>query len=166
MKNLVKISFVLLFAIFIFHGNSYSQKEFKEMIVPILDSISSPYKPVGENKYLVTYCGNEVDCVPVFIAFGCLYETSTSCYIQCYTFLFSDKENPTPSKSMIQKVSDLNSSYNYGKFGILIEKESYAIFYQNEMWFDNLNVQSLSKNIQMNFLTAIEYKKEFNVFKE
>jgi hypothetical protein len=166
MKKIIKTfcSFILLFILL--PGNAKAQNEFKEKITPILDSIGSPYKLAGEDIYMVTYCEN-YECIPVYIKFKKLSDTDHNWwYIRCFTFLYTDNVNPTPSKSVIQKVYDLNSASYFGRFSIDIYEQSYSAYYMNEIWFDNLTVRSLFNNIYLSYIIAQTYKKEFDVFKE
>lgn len=165
MKKLIISSLALLIASFIFTSEGVAQNTFKNRIGPIADSIGAPYKYINDNTILMTYCGTDVDCVPVYITNQYLYSEEISRVVQCYTILFRD-DISTPPKSLIQKLNEINSEFKYGKFGILVIDNSYLVFYQNEIWFDELDYNSLVKNIQVNFYTSLNYKNEFSVFNE
>jgi hypothetical protein len=166
MKKSAKNSSALLLVLFSFVTCLSAQTSFKDKIVPLLDSVNSPYKAQSEFEYLVTYCGTDVDCAKVYVQFGRLYENESSCYLNCYTILFSDYENPIPPMSLVKKASELNNSLNYGKVAIFTSEKSYVVYYQNDVWFDNVTASSLSKNIQMCYIKSGEFRKEFAVFKE
>jgi hypothetical protein len=165
MKKLFKLSFILFMLFPFLSGNLNAQNEFKDKIVPLLDSIGQPYKLAADKTYMVTYCENN-DCIPVFVFLNGFNDNKYSWFIQCFTFLYSDNGNPTPSKSLIQKVYDLNSTCDFGKFAIKVYESSYAVYYMNEVWFDDLNYQNILKNIQVNYNVGISNKKDFDVFKE
>jgi hypothetical protein len=165
MKKSIEFCLATLLIILLFSVNGFSQNIFKEKVVPYIDTLGSPYKFVDDNTIMLTYCGTNVDCVPVYITNQYLYEDEISRVVQCFTILFSDNIS-TPPKSLVQKLSDLNAESKFGKFGISVQEDFYCVFYQNETWFDELDYNTLYKNIQVNYITSIGYKNEFSVFKD
>jgi hypothetical protein len=165
MKKLLKISCLFLFVFFIVHGNGKAQNEFKGKIAPILDSINEPYVLLKENMYKLSYCEDNI-CNMVYISLQNIGEDPNGRYISCASIIFEDTENAEPTKSIIQKIYELNQDGNIGFIKVQKQENEYQIIYQNSIWFDDANVKSLFKNIYLSYIYANQYKKEFAIFKE
>jgi len=165
MRRLLKICTVVFIALFIFLGNVKAKDEFKKKVEPILEATDQPFKQMGDSLYKMTYC-NDNDCGPVYIGFDSYSDDEYGQYVTCYSFLYYDYTTTIPSKSIIQKVNDLNADCRFGRVRIGIYSNYFAVYYQNFIWFDGLIPDNLIKNIYLSYSYCVSYKKELEIFKE
>ena len=154
---------LLTFSLFV-TLNVFSQPEtFSQTVKGYLDSLNVPYKFTPEtNLFEVTFCEG-LECAKIFIGQAGFSEKENTLTLEMATGLMVT-DAAHISKSLLGRVNDCNYDCKMGKVIFINSNDMIIISYKNEMWLNDMNLNSFYKNLALCLVYGQKYKKELQIF--